>query len=84
MATSRRELGRNPACRAACRDEARAPALATELRDRCAAIETSGATPPLADRVDAWGERARRLLAHRHHLLEQMGALAEELTAGFG
>ena len=62
--------------------EARAQALATELHTLRAAIETSGATPPLADRVDAWGERARRLLAHRHHLLEQMGALAEELTAG--
>ena len=63
-------------------DEARAQTLAAELRTLRSELQANGATPPLAQRVDAWSTRARRLLAHRHHLFDQMGTLAEELTAG--
>lgn len=39
------------------------------------------ATPALADQLDALCARAAPLLQHRHHLLDQLGALCGELTA---
>ncbi|MEF7613084.1 diguanylate cyclase [Aquincola sp. MAHUQ-54] len=54
-------------------------ATLAQLADR---IHHEGATPELAQAVHGVCERARRLFAHRHHLLEQVGALCLELTAG--
>jgi diguanylate cyclase len=62
-------------------DEARAQRLADELRALRDTLAADGASPPLAERAEAWSGRVRRLLAHRHHLLEQMGGLAGALTA---
>jgi diguanylate cyclase len=62
--------------------EPRASELADELAALAARIAREGATAGLAAEVDAVCQRARRLLAHRHHLLDQLAALCRELTAG--
>jgi diguanylate cyclase len=63
-------------------EEPRAAELADELAALAARIASEGATPELVLAVSETCERARRLLAHRHHLVEQLGALCLELTAG--
>ena len=59
---------------------------ATELADRLAvlaeALIAEGLTPERVAMVDAVCERARRLFAHRHHLVEQLGTLCLELGRG--
>ncbi|WP_425258379.1 diguanylate cyclase [Rubrivivax sp. RP6-9] len=59
---------------------------AHELADRLAALADGLAHDGLsAERVAAVAEvcaRARRLFAHRHHLIEQLGALCQELGRG--
>jgi diguanylate cyclase len=62
--------------------EPRAAALAEELAQLADRIAAEGATPVLALQVAEVCQRARRLFSHRHHLLEQLGALCRELTAG--
>lgn len=61
---------------------ASAAELAAELGQLADRMAEEGATPELAQSVHQVCERARRLFAHRHHLLEQVGALCLELTAG--
>lgn len=45
-------------------------------------LKREGATPAMADQVEHVCQRARRLLAHRHHLVEELGALCNSLTEG--
>jgi len=61
------------------RDDA-ARALAGELADLLARIRAEGATLPLAEALEALCRRARLVLQHRHHLVDQLGALCHELT----
>ena len=64
-------------------DEPRAAELATQLAALVAAAGRRGPEPrrgwPNSRRL---GQRARRLFAHRHELVEQLGALCRELTQG--
>lgn len=55
--------------------------LAGELAALLARIRAEGATPPLAEALEALCQRARIVLQHRHHLVEQLGQLCQELTA---
>ena len=59
---------------------------ARELADRLAAlarrIDTEGASATVAAAVAKVCQEAQRLLAQRHHLVDELGALARELTAG--
>ncbi|HJV67979.1 GGDEF domain-containing protein [Ideonella sp.] len=63
-------------------DSARAAELADELKAAADRIAIEGATPELAAETDALCQRARRLLAHRHHLLDQVHQFSRELTEG--
>ncbi|HEV8691423.1 MAG TPA: diguanylate cyclase [Ideonella sp.] len=63
-------------------DSARATELADELNVVARRLAAEGATPALVDETEALCQRARRLLAHRHHLLEQVHRFSRELTAG--
>ena len=60
----------------------RAAALADELAGLAGRLAEDGATPELAGAVAEVCERARRLLAHRHHLLDQVHRLSQELAGG--
>jgi diguanylate cyclase len=62
------------------RDDA-ARELAAELAGVLARIRTEGATAALAQELEALCQRARLVLQHRHHLVDQLGALCQELTA---
>jgi len=62
--------------------EPRAEALADELAHLAGRIAAEGATPEIAAGVEAVCQRARRLLAHRHHLLDRLSVLCQELAAG--
>ena len=64
------------------REEPRAAALADELALLADAIALNGATPAHVLAVQAVCDRARRLFSHRHHLVEQLGALCRELASG--
>ncbi len=59
---------------------------ALELADRLAALAQAlahdGLSPERVAAVDDVCQRARRLFAHRHHLVEQLGALCHELGLG--
>jgi diguanylate cyclase len=44
-------------------------------------LVAEGATSPLADQLDALCRQAGLVLQHRHHLVDQLGALCQELTA---
>jgi diguanylate cyclase len=63
-------------------DDARAVELADELAVLAGRIASEGASAALADAVEAACQRARRLLAHRHHLLDELSSLCRQLTAG--
>ncbi|HYP31938.1 MAG TPA: diguanylate cyclase [Burkholderiaceae bacterium] len=63
-------------------DDARAAALSHELRDLQAELAREGATARLRAQADALCERARRLLAHRHHLVDELHRLTLEMSAG--
>jgi diguanylate cyclase len=41
----------------------------------------AGADSPLAGSAETFGQRAQQVIAHRHRLFKQLGALCEELTA---
>ncbi|MFO1215567.1 MAG: GGDEF domain-containing protein [Burkholderiaceae bacterium] len=62
--------------------EARAEELAQELMQLSAQVAADGATPALLRQADELCQRARRLLGHRHHLLDELGKLCVELTEG--
>jgi len=63
-------------------DEPRAVGLADELAALGARIAQEGATAGLAAEVEAVCVRARRLLVHRHHLLDELGRLCADLSDG--
>jgi len=62
-------------------ERAAAQDLRQELEVLNAQLLASGADAPLAESATAFGHRAQQVLAHRHHVFEQLGALCEELTA---
>ncbi|HET7793700.1 MAG TPA: diguanylate cyclase [Rhizobacter sp.] len=61
------------------------PAPNAELADELAALSTRirerGPTVGQSDEVEQLCKRAARVLAHRHHLIDQLSALCEKLTA---
>ncbi len=61
------------------------PAASAELTDELAAlvkrIQERGPTVGQSDELDQLCKRAARVLAHRHHLIDQLGGLCEQLTA---
>lgn len=61
-------------------DQPRALALADELAALADQIAEQGATAPLARAVAEVCEKAGRLLSHRHHLLDQVHVLSQELA----
>jgi diguanylate cyclase len=63
-------------------DEPRATELARSLEQLATAVAQAGATPALVHEADSLCQRARRLLAHREHLLDELGKLCRELTQG--
>ena len=60
----------------------RADALAGELRELQAGLVRDGATVSLRAQAEDVCERARRLLAHRHHLVDELHGLTLALSAG--
>ncbi len=60
----------------------RADELGVELRELLENLRREGATAPLAGQAADVCERARRLLAHRHHLVDQLHRLTQEMSAG--
>lgn len=63
-------------------DEPRAAELADELAQLANALAADGLSPERLAAVDDVCQRARRLFAHRHHLIDQLGALCKELGNG--
>lgn len=63
-------------------DSARATELADELSAVGKRLAAEGATPELVAETEVLCQRARRLLAHRHHLLDQVHKFSRELTEG--
>jgi len=63
-------------------DDARASALSHELKDLQADLARDGATARLRAQAEVLCERARRLLAHRHHLVDELHRLTLEMSAG--
>ncbi len=62
--------------------EARAEELAQDLLQLSQRVAEAGATPQLVQHADELCQRARRMLAHRQHLLDELGKLCVELTQG--
>ncbi len=54
--------------------------LAQSLMQLSQRAADAGATPELAAHAEALCQRARRVLAHRHHLVDELGKLCGELT----
>ena len=63
-------------------DDERAAGLSNELVELQGALVRDGATAPLRKRAEDVCERARRLLAHRHHLVDELHRLTLEMSAG--
>ncbi|WP_374562190.1 diguanylate cyclase domain-containing protein [Ideonella sp.] len=63
-------------------DSSSATELADELKELGDRLAAEGATPELVAQTDALCQRARRMLAHRHHLLDQVHKFSRELTEG--
>jgi diguanylate cyclase len=63
-------------------DEPRAHELADRLATLADALAHEGLSAERVAAVAGVCERARRLFAHRHHLIEQLGALCQELGRG--
>ena len=63
-------------------DEARAAELADQLSRLADAVAAEGATPARVADISAVCERVKRLFAHRHHLVDELGSLCRELTQG--
>ena len=62
--------------------EERAAGLALELSELQASLLRDGATPSLRLQAEQVCERVRRLLAHRHHLVDELHRLTQEMSAG--
>jgi diguanylate cyclase len=62
--------------------EERAAELALELSELQANLLRDGATAPLRLQAEQVCERVRRLLAHRHHLVDELHRLTQEMSAG--
>ncbi len=62
--------------------EPRATELSNGLSEWAAQLKSEGPTEALAAQATDMAERARRLLAHRQHLLDELGKLCGELTQG--
>ncbi len=60
----------------------RALAIEGELRALQASLARDGATAPLRLQAEQVCERARRLLAHRHHLVDELHRLTQEMSSG--
>ena len=60
----------------------RALALEGELRALQASLARDGATASLRLQAEQVCERARRLLAHRHHLVDELHRLTQEMSSG--
>jgi diguanylate cyclase len=54
--------------------------LAQQLRDELRSAQNNAADTEHAEAISSLCEQARRLLAHRHYLLNQLGGLCEELS----
>jgi diguanylate cyclase len=63
-------------------DDVRCAALASEIAALTTRITIEGPSSELARELDKLCERAQKMLQHRHHMLEQLGKLCHELTAG--
>ncbi len=63
-------------------DDERAAELGDELRALQSALGRDGATATLRKQAEDVCERARRLLSHRHHLVDQLHRLTHEMSAG--
>jgi diguanylate cyclase len=63
-------------------DDSRAAVLADELQALAAAVAADGALPAHVEAIDAVCRQARRLFAHRHHLVDELSGLCRELSAG--
>jgi diguanylate cyclase len=61
--------------------EAAAHELAQVIAAAVQRIQTEGATPPLAQELAELCAQADRMIQHRHHLVDQLGSLCQELTA---
>ena len=55
--------------------------LSRQLAELLARIEEPGPVALQADEFDALCDRARRMLQHRHHFVDQLSGLCQELTA---
>ncbi len=55
--------------------------LAQVIADAVKRIQTEGATPILAQELAELCAQADRMIQHRHHLVDQLGSLCQELTA---
>jgi diguanylate cyclase len=62
-------------------DDAAAAQLSQALAGLVERIGSEGASVPLADELDTMCRRAGIVLQHRHRLVDQLGALCQELTA---
>ena len=62
--------------------EPRAAELAAQLATLANHLASDGATPELAAQIDTVCQQARRLFAHRHHLIDELARLCQELGAG--
>ena len=62
--------------------EARAEELAQALGRLAEQVGVAGVTPELLREAEDLCQRARRLLGHRHHLVDELGKLCVELTEG--
>jgi diguanylate cyclase len=58
--------------------------LADRLAELADAVALEGATAARVAEIEQVCELARRLFSHRHHLVESLGALCQELGAGLG
>lgn len=63
-------------------DEPRAGALAERLAELADAVAADGATPEHVAAIEGVCRQAARLFAHRHHLVDELGALCGELSDG--
>ncbi|UUX97571.1 sensor domain-containing diguanylate cyclase [Aquabacterium sp. J223] len=63
-------------------DDPRALALADELAGLADGLAAQGPTADLLAALDDACERARRLLQHRHHLVEELATLCREMAGG--
>jgi diguanylate cyclase len=62
--------------------EARAADLAAQLSVLADGLASQGATAERAAQIDAVCQQARRLFVHRHHLIDELATLCQELGAG--